>query len=169
MGCGKKDNIGGTSHHHEGCVSEVVKAILDIQNQAVNEDCDTCGTSCFLEPLGGLAAPARKTADTRVFMLLTPSGLPFFAFYTTKHGKVLPSIFFRVEDVFDNCATLRVLAACDEDGDVSLSNKEETGVSMGLLPEVLHFKKTETCLTVDLSFFAGIQCVRDVDLNICCD
>ncbi len=168
MGCGRKDNIGGTSHNHEGCVCDVVNAILDIQNQAVNDDCDNCGTSCFLEPLGGLAAPARRAnADTRVFMLLNPNGLPFFAFYTTPHGAVLPSVFFRVEDVHDCCATLRVVAPCDDEGHISLMNKDETGVTMGLLPEIVHFKKTETCLTVDLSFFCGVQCVKDVNLHIC--
>ncbi|MFP3918306.1 CotY/CotZ family spore coat protein [Lysinibacillus telephonicus] len=167
MGCGRKDNIGGTSHRHEGCVSDVVKTILDIQNQAVDDDCDNCGTSCYLEPLGGLVSPTRRNADTRVFMLLNANGLPFFAFFSTPEGAVLPSVFFRVEDVFDSCATLRVVAPWDEEEPVNLLNDDETGISMGLLSEVISFRKTDTCLTVDLSCFCGVQCVKDVNLHIC--
>ena len=168
MGCGKRDDIGGTSHHHEGCVCEVVKTILDIQNQAIDHD-DTCGTSCFLEPLGGLSLPSRHHVDTRVFMLLNANGLPFFAWYKSKLGPFLPSPFFRVEDVFDCCATLRVVAPWDftEGEEMSLLNDSETGLSLTLLPEVFDFRKTDTCLTVDLGFFAGVQCIKDVDLHIC--
>ena len=172
MGCGKRDDIGGTSHHHEGCVCEVVKTILDIQNQANHDDDDdTCGTSCFLEPLGdlGLTPHKRRHADTRVFMLLNTNGLPFFAWFKSKYGSFLPSPFFRVEDVFDCCATLRVVAPWDitDDEEISLINDDETGLSLSLLPENFDFRKTETCLTVDLSFFAGVQCIKDVDLHIC--
>lgn len=169
MGCGRNNNIGGTSHHHEGCVCEVVKTILDIQNQAVNDDCDGCGTSCFLEPLGGLAFPSRQLADTRVFMLLNTNGLPFFAWYKSKLGGMHPSPFFRVEDAFDCCATLRVVAPVDmsEGDEVSLLNEDETGLSLCLIPDVCDFKKTETCLTVDLSAFAGVQCIKDTNLHIC--
>ena len=171
MGCGKRDNIGGTS---EGCVFEVVKTILEIQNQANHHDDedDTCGTSCFLEPLGSLTEnrhPKRHHVDTRVFMLLNTNGIPFFAWYKSKYGPFLPSPFFRVEDVFDGCATLRVVAPWhfEDNEEMSLLNEEETGLSLGLLPDVFDFRKTETCLTVDLSFFAGVQCIKDVDLHIC--
>lgn len=104
MGCGKKDDVYGS----KSCVCEVVRAIKDIQDNA--EDVCECPTNCFLEPLGTLVSPSkRQNADTRVFVLKTADGSPFHAFFRGSDCSCV-SIFFRVEDVFDNCcAVLRVL------------------------------------------------------------
>lgn len=199
MGCGR-NNFEGTSHN-EGCVCEVVKTILKLQNHVVRHDCDDCGTSCFLEPLGGLKNHSRNHADTRVFMLLNRDGTPFKAFFkednnNKKDGKGKDgkdgkdgkknndmfhySPFFRVEDVFGECcATLRVLAPVDENGDVvdvfngnggggKQNNNNNCGeLDLDELEDVVDFEKTDSCLTVDLEAFVGIQCIADVDLNIC--
>ena len=55
---------------NDQCICDVVRAIKDIQDQAVSDDCPACPTNCFLEPLGGLVSPSRNRADTRVFMLI---------------------------------------------------------------------------------------------------
>lgn len=175
MGCGRNNFESSSSHgnhhgHKDGCVCEVVKTILAIQNEAVNDECDTCTTSCFLEPLGGIVSPARSTADTRVFMLLTKTGAPFFAHFKKDNcDEYCTSVFFRVEDVFDDCcATLRVLLPLDENGDiVDLLNEDEDGISLRALCEVVDYDRTESCITVDLDCFCGVQCVADVDLGIC--
>ena len=115
MGCGRIGNERGT-HSKSGCVCDVVRAILDIQNLATEDECSTCTTNCFLEPLGGIVSPARSSADTRVFTLLTKTGAPFFATFSTDMDTdcACTSIYFRVEDVFDDCcATLRVLIPLD--------------------------------------------------------
>ncbi len=182
MGCGK--NQESSSFHgdrNRGCICEVVKSILKIQNEAVRHDCDTCGTSCFLEPLGGLSHRTRN-ADTRVFMLLDELGKPFKV-VARRGGSFFFTPFFRVEDVFGCCATLRALAPIGV-GEELESPEVEVDVEVGdelifaaedgndnLNPEVFgdirRFRKTETCVTVNLDNFTAIQCVADVDLNIC--
>ena len=75
----------------------------------MEEECRV-SKDCFLEPLGSLVSPAQieEPADTRVFVLRTADGSPFHAFLVSDDNSCV-SIFFRVEDVFDNCcATLRV-------------------------------------------------------------
>lgn len=177
MGCcgaeSSSFSSGSKSNHSKHCVCDVVRAILDIQTQGANDDCD-CPTNCFLEPLGGLVNPTRSNADTRVFMLLTKDGTPFKAFFRDIIGNTSTdcrcfSVFFRVEDVFDNCcATLRVLEPLDRNGaEVDILNEDGTKVDLHKLCKVRNFNRTNSCITVDLTCFCGVQCIRDVDLDIC--
>lgn len=169
MGCGKNHSGSGSSGE---CVCDVVRAILDIQNQAVDEECGPCTTNCFLEPLGGIVSPVRTTnADTRVFMLLTKTGAPFMAFFNSENTApdFCTSVFFRVEDMFDDCcATLRVLEPEDESGaTVNLLNSNCDAINMNALCDVVDWEATGSCITVDLSCFCAVQCIEDVDLGIC--
>jgi hypothetical protein len=165
LGCGRS-NDGGSS----GCVCDVVRAILDIQNQAVDNECSTCTTNCFLEPLGGIVSPARPSADTRVFTLSTKNGVPFIATFASEDfHDVCISVYFRVEDVFDDCcATLRVLVPLDAGGDaVELVHGDNTAISLSALCDVVDFAASDSCITVDLNCFCAVQCIADVDLGIC--
>ena len=176
-GCGKGDNV-GHDQHSTHCVCDVLRAIKDIQDNGADEECKVCTTSCFKEPLGGISNPGkRKPIDTRVFMLLTKNGDPFKAFFREKHrDHTCPdtdcfSVFFRVEEVFGNCcATLRVL----EPRKKVNSGSEEVGLISGgstldlkEICKVNKFRATDSCITVDLSCFCGVQCVDDVFLDIC--
>ncbi|MFJ7735904.1 CotY/CotZ family spore coat protein [Lysinibacillus sp. NPDC097287] len=187
MGCGKPTNPGS---RNAGCVCDVVRAILDIQNQAVQDECSPCTSNCFLEPLGGIVSPVRSHADTRVFMLLTKDGTPFKAFFNMKNSHKsnhdrnsndkssnnknsksdhCTSVFFRVEDMFDDCcATLRVLEPIDYDnGTAELLGDDGCCIDMSKLCDVTDWESTESCITVDLSCFCAVQCIADVDLGIC--
>ena len=221
MGCGRnKDESSSSSHHerrhNEGCVCEVVKTILELQNRARrhnHHDCDSCGTSCFVEPLGGIKHQARN-ADTRVFMLLNKDGSPFTVVAKEdmdkrddrrdgrdgkdgKDGKdgrnrngnrFFTTPFFRVEDVFgDCCATLRALAPIgdnegkgkdrgrngnrgrrrDHDDDIIDDVVENGELNPDAFEDIEDFEKTETCVTVDLENFTAVQCIADVDLDVC--
>ncbi|MDG5473011.1 CotY/CotZ family spore coat protein [Jeotgalibacillus sp. ET6] len=166
--CGKKDNVSG----FEGCVCEVVRAIKDIQDNAVEEECQPCLTSCFLEPLGDLTSPSRRRpADTRVFILKTKDGSPFHAFYRDgdRFDHDCISIYFRVESIFDNCcATLRVLEPKDKEGDeVDLLSDCGSKINLKKLCKVYDFESTDSCITVDLNCFCAVQCIKDVFLGIC--
>jgi hypothetical protein len=181
MGCGRKSessSFHGDKHMDRGCICEVVKSILKIQNAAVRHENDECGTSCFLEPLGGLSH-RQKHADTRVFMLLDNLGKPFKV-VARKGKEFFFTPFFRVEDVFgDCCATLRALAPVSGyGGDLEEHVAVESDIvevvdedTDNLIPEefedIKRFVKTDTCVTVDLNNFTAIQCIADVDLNIC--
>ncbi|WP_026583735.1 CotY/CotZ family spore coat protein [Bacillus sp. J33] len=166
MGCGKKDDFKGKS-----CVCEVVRAIKDIQDNA--EDVCECPSNCFLEPLGAIS-PARrrnKRPDTRVIVLKTADGSPFHAFFKGNE-RACVSIFFRVEEVFDNCcAVLRVLepvnARRGEDETVNLA--DDCCIDLKKVCEVDFFLSTDDCVTVDLNCFCAVQCIADVDLDICED
>lgn len=176
MGCGKcehgKDHRKDHGHHEKGCVCEVVRAIKDIQDIGSEHDCDHCPTSCFMEPLGGLVSPGRKhKTDTRVFMLLDKQGNPFKAFFRDRDrcDDDCFSVFFRVEEIFDNCcATLRVLEPKNKSGaEVDLLDSTGTTIDLRKLCSVRRFRATNSCVTVDLSCFCGVQCVDDVFLDIC--
>jgi hypothetical protein len=173
------------------CVCDVVRAIKDIQD-TMDIECPGCPTNCFLEPLGGLS-PTRHQADTRVFMLLTKDGTPFKAFFREndhrrsnrhndnrhdddkddkKHDKKREScfsVFFRVEEVFDDCcATLRVLEPQDRNGkEIDLLDKDGTKLDLREICEVREFELTDSCVTVDLNCFCGIECVADAFLGVC--
>ncbi|PLR97591.1 CotY/CotZ family spore coat protein [Bacillus sp. T33-2] len=182
MGCGKNNNnndvagIENNNKFHRNCVCEVVRAIKDIQD-AAEEDCE-CPTNCFLEPLGALISPGRRAnADTRVFILKTADGSPFHAFFRgSEHSCV--SIFFRVEDIFDNCcAVLRVLEPlkfCPPTSNnanqlVTANITKDCCVDLDKVCDVDRFRSTNDCITVDLSCFCGVQCIADVNLRICED
>ncbi|MEK5079424.1 CotY/CotZ family spore coat protein [Solibacillus sp. FSL W7-1436] len=173
MGCGRGNNdVGGSGGHHQsrGCVCEVVRAILEIQNAAVQDECSRCTTNCFLEPLGGIVSPSRNNVDTRVFTLLNKDGSPFFATFTAE-GPPCPcvSMYFRVEDVFDGCcATLRVLVPQDVNGcTVDLLNDYGTAIDFRKVCKVTQFEASDSCITVDLDCFCAVQCIDDVHLGIC--
>jgi len=176
MGCGKGDNV-DHDRHSTHCVCDVLRAIKDIQDNGADEECRSCTTSCFMEPLGGISKPGKRNpVDTRVFMLLTKNGDPFKAFYRDGDcpDSDCYSVFFRVEEVFGNCcATLRVLEprkilANHKTEEVDLLD-ETTGTTLKLrnICSVNKFRATESCLTVDLSCFCGVQCIDDVNLDLC--
>lgn len=165
MSCGNNSN---------NCVCEVVRAILEIQN-AATDDCVGCTTNCFMEPLGGIVSPARTAANTRVFTLSTKTGAPFFAtFASADFEDACISVFFRVEDVFDDCcATLRVLVPLDgPTGDptadaVDLVSDDGRGIDIAALCDVEGFALSDSCITVDLGCFCAVQCIADVELDVC--
>ena len=174
MGCGRKlESTSAVLGVATGnCICDVVRAIKDIQDQVIDIDCPVCPTNCFLEPLGGLVSPARNNqADTRVFMLLTKDGTPFKAFYRDNDivDRDCFSVFFRVEDVFDGCcATLRVLEPLDRNrNEVNLLDDCGTKLKLSRICDVRNFEATDSCVTVDLNCFCGIECVADVFLGLC--
>ena len=171
MGCGKGDNV-DHDRHSTHCVCDVLRAIKDIQDNGADDECRGCTTSCFLEPLGGITSPGRRNPiDTRVFMLLTKNGDPFKAFFRDEDCPDTDcfSVFFRVEEVFGNCcATIRVLEPLKKDkSEVDLLDSSHTTIDLRKICSVRKFRSTESCITVDLSCFCGVQCIDDVFLDIC--
>lgn len=167
MGCGRGNNDIGEHHKSHGCVCEVVRAILEIQNAAVEDECTRCTTNCFLEPLGGIVSPSRNNVDTRVFTLLNKDGSPFFATFKTATPGPCVSIYFRVEDVFDGCcATLRVLIPRDAAGN-TVNLICDGKIDFNEVCRVSRFLASDSCVTVDLDCFCAVQCIDDVDLGIC--
>lgn len=172
MGCGKNSlessSFGGHKNSccKSGCISDVVKTIDKLQKKAVRHD-DKCPTSCYLEPIGGLSK--HGSADTRLFMLLDKLGKPFkVVFMNNKDCTFAFTPLFRVEDVFDNhCATLRAVAPLKGNHDVvHLVDLNTDNLKPQHFDDIEKYRKTDSCVTVDLNDFTAIQCVADVDLNI---
>lgn len=192
MGCGR-EHVSGKSSNKDGCVCDVVRAIFDIQELAVTEECRPCMTNCFLEPLGGIVSPTNRNADTRVFMLITKTGAPFMSFFKNVECQQAPgtqrgasnqasggstppqrmsctSVFYRVEDVFDDCcATLRVLKPLKyENGPtVDLLTQDGNAIDMSKLCKVNAWEATDSCITVDLRCFCAVECIADTFLDLC--
>jgi len=185
MGCGKRDEVAGV-RDHEGCICEVVRAIKRVQDIREDFDCDDCRNDCFTTPLGSLVSPARNRANTRVFTLSTDDGDLFKAMFKRlrrrrdrdfnglessdkdhNHHAGCFSVFFRVQNVFDNCcASLEVLEPRSEDGK-RLNLFKHGKLDFDELCKVERFEATGSCITVDLKCFCGIQCIRDVFID--CD
>lgn len=169
MGCCSKDKDNFYGNNQNGCICEVVRAIKDLQDNA-NDDCD-CGSNCFSEPLGSISAKGKKnTPNTRVFVLKTSDGKPFHAFFKGNEF-ACTSIFFRVEDIFDNCcAVLRVLEPVNRGPghDKTVNLMKHDCVDLTEVCKVDYFRSTDDCITVDLSCFCAIQCIADVDIDLCC-
>ncbi|WP_310365674.1 CotY/CotZ family spore coat protein [Neobacillus drentensis] len=169
MGCGNNNH----DFRNGNCVCDVVRAIKDIQDNAVEEDeCPEC-FSCSAMPLGSLVSPVRRDpVDTRVFVLSTADGSPFHAFFSNENNACV-SIYFRVEDVFDNCcATLRVLVPGRREGGTFcpvnlVSGGDKCCINLDKVCQVERFRASNDCITVDLNCFCAVQCIADVNLGIC--
>ncbi|MDR4985699.1 spore coat protein [Bacillus cereus] len=143
----------GSSH----CVVDVVKFINELQ------DCSTttCGSGCEIPFLG--AHNSAAVANTRPFILYTKAGTPFEAFAPIGDLKHCTSPIFRVESVDDDsCAVLRVLAVVLGNGS-SVPQGDDPICTFLNVPNA-KLKSTATCITVDLSCFCAIQCLRDVSI-----
>ena len=181
--CGESEN----TRKHEGCLCEVLRFIKRVQDIGSDDDCVECSTDCFMAPLGSLVSPSKKQVNTRVFMLLTEDGSPFKAMFkpesrfrrqaqgagesSQKHKRQnCLSVFFRVQNVSkDCCATIQVLEPQYRNGQPVDLFDSCGKLDFDKLCEVDRFGPTDSCITIDLKCFCGIQCIDDVYIDFCED
>ncbi|WP_153731985.1 CotY/CotZ family spore coat protein [Sporosarcina obsidiansis] len=192
MGCERTES--GRDHHgschKSSCICEVLRFIKRVQSTSPEVDCVECDTDCFMAPLGSLVSPARGRVNTRVFSLLTSNGDYFKAvFRGGKSNRPHPrgaaeedlgsrrpptppastscvSVFFRVQKVFDSCcATIQVLQPLKNGRPFDITNNGK--ICLEKICQVDGFGPTNTCLTVDLNCFCGVQCIDDVFIDFC--
>ncbi|TXC90721.1 spore coat protein [Metabacillus litoralis] len=128
------------------CVCSAVEDILD-QQEAVSEKCPT---SCY----SNLLNPVKTLGDTIPFILLSDKGDPFHAFGNVGSKQCFKTNFFRVENIHDCCATLRLLLPLDCHG----HHAEK-------ICDVKELIKTQNCIEVDLTCFCAIQCLSPLLLR----
>ncbi|MBU8877488.1 spore coat protein CotZ [Bacillus sp. FJAT-29790] len=159
MGYREKDNF-------NGCVFDILRAIKNIQD---NEEVYEYPATSFLRQLGAISPSKSKnvTPDSRVFVLKTADGASFHAFFTGNDSACV-SIFFRVEEVFNNgCAVLRVLEPINmKQGGETVNIANEYSIDLEKICEVDSFRSTDDFITVELHSFCAVQCIADVDLAI---
>ncbi len=143
MSCGKNHG------HSENCVCDAVEQIL-AEQEAVE---DNCPTSCFSNLLSPNTVSGR---DTIPFLLFDKKGGLFSSFGNVggfnDDTRCFESIFFRVENLKDCCATLSILRPVDADGDT-------VSVVHPCDPDFFGLEKTDFCIEVDLTCFCAIQCL----------
>jgi spore coat protein Y/spore coat protein Z len=124
---------------NKNCVCDAVENILD-QQEAVN---DKCSTSCY----SNLLNPVKSLGDTIPFILFNEKGSLFKAFGNVG-GDCFETAFFRVENIKNCCATLRLLLPLDCHGHLAHD-----------VCDVKKLVKTKNCVEVDLTCFCAIQCL----------
>lgn len=149
MGCGKNYDTGS-------CVADILKDIVDAQNDIVENCCDT---SCE-QSINDLLCTNEVTndLDTVPVILYCKDCKPFKGFGTTKnhHNKmnpILSSFIFGVKKVDkNNCAILELL----------LSDGESCGFDHMKDPTDQNtddLEATGICITVDLDCFCHVTCL----------
>ncbi|HEY8364860.1 MAG TPA: CotY/CotZ family spore coat protein, partial [Haloplasmataceae bacterium] len=116
------------------CVCKVVKFIDRIQRKFSQSCCISCEAPRLGENVPGVSA-----FNTRPIILYTEEGAPFAIIPDPIGDPTTTTNIFRVESVDNCCAILRALVVEDD-------------VLVG----------TNSCVTVDLCEFVGIQCLADV-------
>ncbi|KFM99777.1 spore coat protein [Bacillus clarus] len=151
MGCNENKH-----HISSHCVADVVKFINELQ------DCSTttCGSGCEIPFLG--AHNTASVANTRPFILYTKTGTPFEVFAPSGNLHQCSTKVLRVESVDDDsCAVLRALTVTI--GGEPVPPGDDPVCAFLNVPNAT-LKATTTCITVDLSCFCAIQCLRDVTI-----
>ncbi|MBJ8069643.1 spore coat protein [Bacillus mycoides] len=152
-------NCNEDHHHHDcdfNCVSNVVRFIHELQECATT----TCGSGCEVPFLG--AHNSASVANTRPFILYTKAGTLFEAFAPSGSLTSCTSPIFRVESIDDDgCAVLRVLTVTIGGDPISPGDNP---ICTFLNVPTATLKGTNSCITVDLSCFCAIQCLRDVTI-----
>jgi hypothetical protein len=147
MGCGNDFS------YNESCVCKAVNAIKDAQ-----DGIEKCKTSCF----SNLLSPTVGNGDTIPFILKDCAGNPFHAQGNTGANSCFVSIWFRVENIDDCCATLRILRPFKTNGPLcpeELVSKDRSRISLVGACELDSLRKTNNCIEVDLKCFSAIQCL----------
>lgn len=146
-----------STYYDESCVCNVVKFIYELQECA-----STAYSSQYNAPFLG-PHYTTKVANTRPFILFTKSGTPFEAYVPSTNKNYLSPI-FRVESVDEDCcAVLRALI-------VIVGKEPDTSpnpVCTYLTIPHAELRATASCITVDLTCFCGIQCLRDASIANC--
>ncbi|MFC0524750.1 CotY/CotZ family spore coat protein [Pontibacillus salicampi] len=147
MGCGKKFDS-------EGCVCDILKEIVDAQND-VSDDCNSSCEQSINDLLGDTGG---SNKDTVPVLLYCKDCKPFKGFGARRNniGDVLESFYFRVKEVDEDCecALLELLIDPDaKDDDPKSPSKQKTD----------NLRATGICITVDLSCFCHITCLPAIN------
>ncbi|WP_337017337.1 CotY/CotZ family spore coat protein [Oceanobacillus massiliensis] len=151
MGCGKNFDTGN-------CVADILKDIVEAQNDIVENCCDTSCDQSISDLLG--ESDGGNGLDTVPVILYCKDCKPFKGFGAPKDnghiGDIVASFIFRVKKVDDdNCAVLELL----------LKNGENCGHDHMKDPadqSTHQLEATGICITVGLDCFCHVTCLPAV-------
>lgn len=145
MGCGKE-------FHSGNCVCDVLKEIVNAQQDVVENCCDSSCEQSISDLLG--ETEVRNGLDTVPVILYCKDGCsPFKAFgaHPDNIGDIKASFYFRVKKVMkDCCAVVELLRDphCD-------SRNPKDPIDQ----KTKHLRTTGICITVDLNCFCHVTCL----------
>ncbi|MFB4168347.1 CotY/CotZ family spore coat protein [Virgibacillus sp. JSM 102003] len=148
MGCGKDFDTGS-------CVCDILREIVDAQNDVVENCCDTsCERS--ISDLLGETDNGNGLDTVPVILYCKDSCKPFkgFGAHPDDIGDVQASFYFRVKRVMDDCCAVVELLRDPGDND----NNPKDPVDQDTNP----LRATGICMTVDLNCFCHITCLPAV-------
>ncbi|KGX87706.1 CotY/CotZ family spore coat protein [Pontibacillus litoralis] len=147
MGCGKK-------HDAEGCVCDILKEIVDAQNDVT----DDCNSSCEQSINDLLGEEVSTNKDTVPVILYCKDCKPFKGYGARRNriDCILQSFIFRVKEVDEdcNCALLELLIDPDHKDDCPKSPSDQHTDKL---------RATGICITVDLDCFCHITCLPAIN------
>lgn len=160
MSCGNNFDSGS-------CVIDILKDIVDAQNDVLHE----CTTSCEQSIADLLGDTGGSNFDTVPVILYCKDCKPFKGFGSKKSDddcQVKGSFFFRVKSVDDDgCAVFELLFAENNHGSVAgeESPDESWGRHHGFNPKspadqsCKNLRASGICITVDLNCFCHVTCL----------
>lgn len=124
-----------------GCIAEILKNILMLQNQDFDNECHTGCTKPYLGPTCN--AICYNTRPITLFNCCTgePWTFPYVINNTTYYSSL-----FRIEALDDCCCTCRILYTNEENNSVVSTNE---------------------FFTLDLRCVGAIKCSPDVSVDLC--
>ncbi|GGD18421.1 CotY/CotZ family spore coat protein [Pontibacillus salipaludis] len=150
MGCGK-NRVESAS---EGCVCDILKEIVDAQNDVT----DDCNSSCE-ESINELMGDRGTNKDTVPVILYCKDCKPFKGFGARRNeiDKIRESFIFRVKEVDEDCecALLELLATPHSSEECHIKSPSDQDTS--------NLRATGICITVDLNCFCHITCLPAIN------
>ncbi|WP_047982364.1 CotY/CotZ family spore coat protein [Ornithinibacillus contaminans] len=161
MGCGNGRVEGASTSGN--CVADILRDIVDAQNDVIENCCDTsCEQS--INDLLGETDPGNGLDTVPVILYCAGDCKPFKGFGAKRGnglgsvGDIKASFIFRVKTVSDdNCAVLELLVDPDDPCDCDHLKDpcdQETG----------NLQNTGICLTVDLDCFCHVTCLPAISV-----
>ncbi|GGA74161.1 CotY/CotZ family spore coat protein [Ornithinibacillus halotolerans] len=153
MGCGHGRVEGAQTGN---CVCEVLRDIVDAQNDVIENCCDSsCEQS--INDLLGETDPGTGLDTVPVLLYNKCDGKPFKG-YGAKRGRIhdiKSSFYFRVKTVDDDCCAVLELLRDPKDQDcVTDPCAQFTG----------NLENTGICITVDLTCFCHVTCLPAISV-----
>ncbi|GGB40335.1 spore coat protein [Virgibacillus dakarensis] len=149
--CGKEFDTGN-------CVCDILKEIADVQNDIVENCCDSSCERSINDLLG--EQENNNDLDTVPVLLYCQDGCkPFKGFGAFRgdnngscdFGEVVGSFYFRVKKVDDNCCAVLELLRDPADDDCNPENPVDQ--------DTCHLRATGICITVDVNCFCHVTCL----------
>ncbi|SEP85108.1 CotY/CotZ family spore coat protein [Piscibacillus halophilus] len=147
MSCRGKD-------HTENCVCDILRQIVDAQNDIVEHDCDVSCKQSIEDLLGDRTSPAGL--DTvPVLLYCECKTFKGFGAMNDQNNTVVASFYFRVKKVDDDCCA--VLELLRDPADSDRNPKDPTD------QKTANLRATGICINVDLKCFCHVTCLPAVD------